>query len=141
MAAADNQLSDRTPANTQFIVTAHSPLIVQAAQDANLVLLRREGDHVVIDNDPVRMRNWRVDQILTSDLFGLKSARPPQVEGLLKERRELLSKGRLTARDRRRLATLETEIGDLPAGETVEDSRAMEIICRAATKLRDQGGA
>ena len=133
-------LTERLP-NTQFIVTAHSPLIVQAAEGANLVLLRREGDHVVIDNDPVRLRNWRVDQILTSELFGLESARPPQVEGLLKERRTLLSKGRMTANDRRRLAALETEIGDLPAGESVEDSQAMEIIRRAAAKLRDQGGA
>ena len=37
--------------NTQFIVTTHSPLIVQSAvaRDANIVVCRREGDHVVID--------------------------------------------------------------------------------------------
>jgi len=56
---------------TQFIVTAHSPLIVQAAADANLVVLRRapggEG-HVVIENDPETVKGWRVDQLLTSDL-------------------------------------------------------------------------
>ena len=68
-------LSERFP-NTQFIATAHSPLVVQAAADANIVLLRREGDHVVIDNDVERIQNWRVDQILTSELFGLESARP-----------------------------------------------------------------
>jgi hypothetical protein len=55
-------LARRFP-RTQFIVTAHSPLIVQAAGDANIVLLRREGDHVVIDNDPEVLRNLRVDQI------------------------------------------------------------------------------
>src|SRR3989440_4385958 len=64
-------LSERFP-NTQFIATAHSPLVVQAAQDANIVLLRREGDHVVIENNVEAVRNWRVDQILTSDLFGLE---------------------------------------------------------------------
>src|SRR5262249_21761848 len=32
---------------TQFIVTAHSPLVVQAAAGANIAVLRREGDHVV----------------------------------------------------------------------------------------------
>ena len=66
-------LSERFP-NTQFIATAHSPLVVQAAADANVVLLRREGDHVVIDNDVKDIHGWRVDQILTSDLFGLESA-------------------------------------------------------------------
>lgn len=120
---------------TQFIVTAHSPLIVQAAGDANIVLLRREGDHVVIDNDPEVLRNWRVDQILTSELFGLESARPPQIEEPLKERREILAKPTLSARDRRRLAELEAGIGDLPAGESAEDRRAMELLRRAAAKL------
>lgn len=36
--------------STQFIVTAHSPLIVQAVIDANVILLQREEDHVVIHN-------------------------------------------------------------------------------------------
>jgi energy-coupling factor transporter ATP-binding protein EcfA2 len=127
-------LTQRFP-NTQFIVTAHSPLIVQAAGDANIVLLRREGDHVVIDNDPELLRNWRVDQILTSELFGLESARPPQIEEPLKERREILAKAKLTKANEKRLAELERAIGDLPAGETAEDSRAMELIRRAAAKL------
>jgi hypothetical protein len=131
-------LTERCPA-TQFIVTAHSPLVVQAAAGANIVLLRREGDHVVIDNDPEVLDNWRVDQILTSELFGLESARPPQIEEPIKERRALLAKSRLTSRDRARLAELEAEIGELPAGESAEDRRAMELIRRAAAKL--QSGA
>jgi energy-coupling factor transporter ATP-binding protein EcfA2 len=128
-------LTERCP-NTQFIVTAHSPLVVQAAAGANIVLLRREGDHVVIDNDPDVLENWRVDQILTSELFGLASARPPQVEAPLKERRALLAKPKLSSRDRARLAELEAQIGDLPAGESAEDRRAMELIRRAAEKLQ-----
>ena len=128
-------LTERCP-NTQFIVTAHSPLVVQAAADANIVLLRREGDHVVIDNDPEVLSNWRVDQILTSELFGLDSARPPQIEAPLKERRALLAKPRLTGRDRARLAELEAQIGELPAGESAEDRRAMELIRRAAARLQ-----
>jgi predicted ATP-binding protein involved in virulence len=128
-------LTDLCP-NTQFIVTAHSPLVVQAAEGANIVLLRREGDHVVIDNDPEILRNWRVDQILTSELFGLESARPPQIEEQLKKRRALLAKPKLTSRDRNQLDELESEIGDLPAGESAEDRRAMELIRRAAEKLQ-----
>jgi energy-coupling factor transporter ATP-binding protein EcfA2 len=130
-------LTQRFP-NTQFIVTAHSPLVVQAAAGANIVLLRRQRDHVVIDNDPEVLDNWRVDQILTSELFGLPSARPPQIEDQLKERRALLAKARLSSRDRARIAELEAEIGHLPAGENAEDRRAMELIRRAAAKL--QGG-
>ena len=128
-------LSERFP-NTQFIATAHSPLVVQAAEDANIVLLRREGDHVVIDNDVERIKNWRVDQILTSELFGLESARPPQVSPALEERKRILAKARLTKADEKRLAELEAQIGDLPTGETPEDLQAMDIIRRAAALLK-----
>lgn len=131
-------LSERFP-NTQFIATAHSPLVVQAASDANVVLLRREGDHVVIDNDVKDIHGWRVDQILTSDLFGLESARPPQLDPLLSERTKILSKSRLTKKDKARLEEIEAEIGALPTGETPEDMEAMDVIRRAAEHLKAQG--
>jgi predicted ATP-binding protein involved in virulence len=130
-------LTDLFP-NTQFIVSAHSPLVVQAATDANVVLLRREGDHVVIDNDVQSIKGWRVDQVLTSDLFSLESARPPQLDAALKERTRLLSKARLTAKDRTRLNELEAKIGSLPTGETPQDIEAMDIIRRAADLLKTQ---
>jgi energy-coupling factor transporter ATP-binding protein EcfA2 len=123
-------LSDRFP-NTQFIVTAHSPLVVQAAQDANIVLLRREGDRVVIDNDPEIIRNWRVDQVLTS-VFELPTSRPPQIESALHRREEILSKAHLTAEDEAELSALTQKIGSLPTAESIEDIEAMDIIRRAA---------
>jgi hypothetical protein len=129
-------LTERFP-NTQFIVTAHSPLVVQSATDANIVVLKREGDHVVIDNDVESIRGWRVDQILTSDLFGLETARPPQLEALLEERTTLLSKPRLTPKDKARLRKLEAAMGPLPTGETKTEREALELIQRAAERLRD----
>jgi energy-coupling factor transporter ATP-binding protein EcfA2 len=42
-------LTERFPA-VQFIVTAHSPLVAQSAPDANIVVLRKSGDHVEILN-------------------------------------------------------------------------------------------
>jgi predicted ATP-binding protein involved in virulence len=123
-------LSDRFP-NTQFIVTAHSPLVVQAAQDANIVLLRREGDRVVIDNDPEIIQNWRVDQVLTS-VFELPTSRPPQIESALHRREEILSKAHLTAEDEAELSALAQKIGSLPTADSIEDIKAMDIIRRAA---------
>jgi len=131
-------LTERFP-NTQFIVTAHSPLIVQAATDANIVLLRREGDHVVIDNDVEAIRGWRIDQVLTSDLFGLETARPPEYDELLAERNRILGKAKLTAKDRKRLKELDSAIGDLPTGETPEEIEAMDIIRETAAALKQQG--
>lgn len=126
-------LTERFP-NTQFIVTAHSPLVVQAAQDANIVLLRREGDRVVIDNNPEIIDNWRVDQVLTS-VFEIPSARPPQIEKLLAERQEILSKPKISKADKAKLKELEEKIGSLPTAENPEDIKAMDIIRRAAKLL------
>lgn len=129
-------LTERFP-NTQFIVTAHSPLVVQAAQDANIVLLRREGDRVVIDNNPEIIDNWRVDQILTT-VFDLPSGRSAKLDPLLEEREIILTKSHLTKEDKARLNAIAEEIGDLPTGETPEDIRAMDIIRRAAKLLEQQ---
>ncbi|MBM4032552.1 MAG: hypothetical protein FJ291_12310 [Planctomycetes bacterium] len=125
--------------NTQFIVTAHSPLVVQAAEGANVVVLRREGDHVVIDNDPKAIQGWRIDQVLTSDLFGLESARPPREARLLAERAKLASKSTLTEAEKARFEELEKALADLPTGETREDREAMDIIRRAAAELKQRG--
>jgi hypothetical protein len=120
-------LSERFP-NTQFIATAHSPLIVQAAGGANIALLRRESDQVIIDNDVKTIRGWRIDQIYTSDLFGLPSARPPELDEPLARRTALLSKSRLTEKDKRELAELEARIGSLPAGETAEQAETLRLL-------------
>ena len=121
--------------NTQFIVTAHSPLIVQSTPDANIALLTRHDDYVEINNDIEAVRGWRIDQILTSDLFGLKSARPQYLDRLLAERDQILSKGKLTNADREKLEKLEAEIGDLPAGDNLKEDKLMKIIAEAAKHL------
>lgn len=128
-------LTERFP-NTQFIVTAHSPLVVQAAKDANIVLLRREGDRVVIDNNPEIVENWRVDQVLTS-VFELPTARPASLEPLLTRRQEILSRASLSKADEAELQELETQIGSLPTAETPDDIKAMDIIRRAAQLLEN----
>ena len=123
--------------NTQFIVTAHSPLVVQAATNANIVLLRREGDHVLIDNNPISVLGWRADQILTS-LFGAKS-RSDEIEELQKKRRKILSKAKLTKADKGKLKKIESQMGDLPVAETPEDIEAMDIIRQAARNMKNRG--
>jgi predicted ATP-binding protein involved in virulence len=128
--------------NTQFIVTAHSPLIVQAAgEDANIALLRREGDHVVIENDLDFIKGWRVDQILTSDLFGLPTARPPEYDAILAEQKKILSKPKLTKADQKRLKEIEAKIDALPYGESSAQVRKMmDLIEETQRLLREPPG-
>lgn len=127
--------------NTQFIATAHSPLIVQAASKANVAVLRREGDHVMIDNDVEAIKGWRIDQVLTSDLFGLESARPPEMDKPLARWRELQSKGRLTKNERQELARLEEEIGELPDWESPAEAKIVSTIEETLNLLKQQQGS
>jgi hypothetical protein len=142
-------LSERFP-KTQFIATAHSPLIVQAAPtvNANVAVLRRVRgepfDHVEIDNDPEMIRGWRLDQILASDLFsttrGPVPLREPGLQKKIDERRRLLAKGKLTSKDRKRIQELEKEIGMLPVGETPEQIKAMQLLNESLEQLKTSTG-
>lgn len=128
--------------NTQFIVTAHSPLIVVAAEerplDANIILLKREGDQTVVVNDPVDVTNWSVDQILNSDLFGHVPSRAKPLTELRTERDTLLAKPKLTKKDSARLAELDEKIGFVPFGQDQAEIKAETIIQQLADVLRKQ---
>jgi len=125
--------------NVQFIVTAHSPLMAQSSLGGNLAVLRKQQDHAEILNDPAIIREWRLDQVITSDLFGLESARPPEVERLFERRRVLLEKKRLTAKEQRELKDLDAQVGQLPTAESPADNDSMAIIRRAAAVLKETG--
>ena len=58
--------------NTQFIVTAHSPLVIQSSDEINLILLRKEEDHIYISQPDIsNYKGWSVEEIL-SEVMGLE---------------------------------------------------------------------
>ncbi len=122
--------------NVQFICTAHSPFMAQAAEDQNVAVLIRDGDHVTIENDPLIIRGWRIDQIATSNLIGVDSARSPEVEALINDRRAILRKKRKSNKDKERLAELDEKISRLPTEEDRDDQAAMDLIRKAAEHIR-----
>ena len=104
-------------------------------------VLTKAGGEVLITNDPQVVKGWRVDQILTSELFGLETTRAPRVEAALSERRRLLDMTRRTPAQNRRLEEIEAELRNLPTAEFQDDQAAMEIVRRAAelVKKRESG--
>ena len=121
--------------NVQFIATAHSPLMAQTSLRSNLAVLRRVGDHVAILNDPAVVAGWRLDQVVTSDLFGLASPRSPEVAQFLDRRRALLQQKELSSGERQELIELDRKASELPTAESATDQDAMDIIRRAAAAL------
>lgn len=134
-----NFLSKTFPA-TQFIVTAHSPLIVQSFADANIILLKKQGDHVIVDQNPENIRSYRVDQILTSDLFGLSSSRSPKAERLMQERRKLLLKSNMSDEEKMNVRGIEEELDHIPQGETKMERKvesALDLLARIMEEQND----
>ena len=130
-------LSAKFP-NVQFIVTAHSPLIVQAAgAEANIVVLQRPdgASHVEITRQPNQIRFWRLDQMLTSDLFGLPSARPPEFDKLYARKEALLGKVKLTAKEQAELAKIEARLRKEDHTESSAEARYLDILRRAAEEV------
>ncbi|MBY0507855.1 MAG: AAA family ATPase [Bryobacteraceae bacterium] len=125
---------DRTFPQAQFIITAHSPLIVQAAPNANLVLVRREQQQIVIDNDCDYVRDWRVDQILASELFGSQPIHGMIVQQLLKRRADLLNAGQ--SRDDVALREVDAALEKVPTAANPEDQEAMDLIRRTARLIQ-----
>jgi len=123
--------------NTQFIATAHSPLVVQAAGDAgaNVVLLKREGDQTVVRQNPEDVRGWRYDQILTSELFGLTTTRSPETERKLQRRAKLLSKPKRTAIEKKELDQLTQELDAEPLGETPTEREVNDVLQELRQRL------
>jgi predicted ATP-binding protein involved in virulence len=58
--------------HTQFIVTTHSPFVIQSMEKVNLYTLRREGDHTNVQHLGCRsFVGWRIEEIL-SEIMGLE---------------------------------------------------------------------
>ncbi|OHD09603.1 MAG: hypothetical protein A2Y34_15390 [Spirochaetes bacterium GWC1_27_15] len=125
---------------TQFIVTAHSPLIVQSAENANIVLLRREGDEVKIYNkkNSNEINKWRIDQIITSDLFDLDSARSYKYDEIIKRKNEILQKQELSEEDKKELEEIGKKLDELPI--IIDKNRnqdTIDLLLKASEILKE----
>jgi AAA domain, putative AbiEii toxin, Type IV TA system len=112
----------------QFIVTSHSPFVAQAASDGGLIVLRdTEENGAVRAEYPVdSVRGWRVDQILTSPLFGLTGTRDEETEDLIREHADLVARRqwkKLNEKERKELIQLEERLAQrlTAPGETAEE--------------------
>ncbi len=124
----------------QFIVTTHSPFVAQAASDGGLFVLRATapGKAVEVEQPLDSVKGWRVDQILTSPLFGLDATRDEETEALIRKHAELVARrtwGKLTRAEGQQLARLTEMLDDrlTAPGETAEER---ELQAKTAAFIR-----
>lgn len=130
-----NKLSDSFP-NVQFIASAHSPLMVQTAVDANYAVLKFDGNQVFIENNPRGIDGWRVDQILTSEFFDLPSLRSPSYDKLTERHEELSKKQKLNKKEKDELESISLDLFNSPVGKTPEEIDSRNLVLEIISKLQ-----
>lgn len=114
----------------QFIASTHDPLCLRGLENGEAVVLRRTSRrriYVVPDLPPIK--GMRVDEILTSEYFGLESTMDPTIERKYREMYRLLALREPTSKQEERIAVLREELApfDVP-GTTRRERRLLEII-------------
>jgi len=119
--------------NVQFIVTTHSPIILQGASDiAQVVVLDGENIHSCLSE----FTNYDISQILLSELFGVESVQAPIYDQVIKEQEELLKRyGHLTEAEQKRLEYLDEKLKGLSYSTSLDDMKMQACINQMAEQL------
>jgi energy-coupling factor transporter ATP-binding protein EcfA2 len=114
----------------QFIATTHSPVTAQEsiAAGENVNVVRWDGREANIINNPLEANEWRVDQVLVSDLFNFGAARSLEAETKLARRTSLIQKRSLTSKERRELSRLDAVAARLPAALSPKEQRVRDAL-------------
>ncbi len=122
----------------QFLMTSHDPLCLLGLGAGEVAVMRRgsKGDVHVLTDLP-SPQGLRVDQILTSEFFGLDSTRSPEDDRLFQEYYGLLAERTISKPQRQRLAEIKKalEKRDL-LGSNPRERLMLEAADRFVAKSR-----
>jgi uncharacterized protein (TIGR02646 family) len=108
----------------QFLVTTHDPLCLRGLRDQEVMVLRRlRGGDVFQVPDLPPVQALRVDQLLTSEHFGLNSTVDPETDALFEEYYRLRGSPDLTSDEQARLTQLQKDVDRLRAPGTSRQDR------------------
>ncbi|PKG52340.1 retron system putative HNH endonuclease [Olleya sp. 1-3] len=104
----------RTFPNVQFLVTTHDPLCLKGIEENETYVLKSNNGELEVLTDLPNPSEYRADQLLTSEFFGLFSTVDPEMEEEFKEYYELLYKDKDTLKisEKRRLNDLKKSLRD-----------------------------
>ena len=114
----------------QFISSTHNPLCLSGLKDGEVIVLKRNNRGGVYQvTDVPTITGLRVDQILTSEHFGLGSTNDPQVQLMLDRYYELLRKRKKTKDEQEEIAQLKEEIDKkTEVGNTKRERLLLQVI-------------
>jgi hypothetical protein len=122
----------------QFLATTHDPLCLRGLTAGEVAVMRRLDDsRLVTLKDLPSPADFRVDQLLTSDFFGLSSTVDPEVEAIFTEYYALLALRHPNAPQTERLVKLRKALKDRRhLGTTLRENLMYEAIDRLLAEHR-----
>ncbi len=132
--------------NLQFIVTTHEPLCLRGLAHGEVVVLVRDYEKKIraLDKELLPDHNMmRIEQLLTSDLFGLINVMDEEAEKSYEEYYNLLAKkeDKKTEDDRKKIREMSTMIAEKEVlGSTPDEQVMYKVINETfAKKIREEG--
>ncbi len=124
----------------QFVATTHDPLCLRGMGKGEVAVMQRgEDSQVTALTGLPSPGDFRIDQLLTSDGFGLNSVDDPEVEALFDEYYALLGMSSLDEDQKTRLSQLREELKDRRHfGTTKRECLMYEAIDRLMAQHRKQ---
>ena len=114
----------------QFLSSTHDPLCLRGLGAGEVVVVKRAEDgEIVAVTDLPSVAGLRVDQLLTSEHFGMNSTIDPELDALFAEYYLLKAKPRTTAAERRRLHELAARLDGL---DVLGTTRRERLVYEAA---------
>ncbi len=122
----------------QFLATTHDPLCLRGLGAGEVAVMRRDEDSRVISlTELPSPADFRIDQLLTSDFFGLNSTIDPDVEAVFDEYYALLALPELTEPQAQRLKELREQLKDRRhLGTTLRENLMYDAIDRLVAQHR-----
>jgi len=124
----------------QFIVTTHEPLCLRGLEKNEVLVLKRNEEGKVISiNDLPNPSEFRVDQLLTSEYFGLNSTLDFETEKKFKEYYALLAKEDKTPDDEEAIVKFSQELPN-KIGNDIRDELVYHVIDELLAKqIKNKG--
>jgi uncharacterized protein (TIGR02646 family) len=114
----------------QFVATTHDPLCLRGLGEGEVVVLQRdESEGIVSVTGLPSPSDFRIDQLLTSEFFGLNSTTDVEVENLFDEYYALLALGQRSPDQETRLSALREDLKDRRyLGNTLREQLMFEAV-------------
>jgi ABC-type multidrug transport system ATPase subunit len=123
--------------SSHIFFSTHNPVVVQEIDDTDVVLFTEEGARCLNKDELKKIKNFRLDNLIMSPLFGLETGYGSVHATYVQKRTEIIMKGELTESDKKELNELLEQLDYLATGETIEEIEDSILIRKYANKLRE----